>query len=49
MPEAFKATSVGILLLGIAVASRAVRAKRAFARLVNRRDALAASSDGAQR
>jgi hypothetical protein len=39
-PEAYKATAVGILLLGVAVVVL-VRAERAFARLVSRRDALA--------
>jgi hypothetical protein len=39
-PEAYKATAVGLVLLGMAVAVL-VRARRAFARLVSRRDALA--------
>jgi predicted signal transduction protein with EAL and GGDEF domain len=39
-PDAYKATAVGIVLLGMAVVVL-VRAKRAFARLVSRRDALA--------
>ena len=39
-PDAYKATAVGIVLLGMAVVVL-VRAERAFARLVSRRDALA--------
>jgi hypothetical protein len=39
-PEAYKATAVGLVLVGLAVAVL-VRAKRAFAHLVARRDALA--------
>ncbi len=39
-PEAYKATAVGLVLVGLAVVVL-VRAKRAFAHLVARRDALA--------
>jgi membrane associated rhomboid family serine protease len=47
-PEAYKATAVGVLLLGVAVVVL-VRAERAFARLVSRRDALARELEGSPR
>ena len=47
-PEAYKATAVGVLLLGVAVVVL-VRAERAFARLVSRRDTLARELEGSPR